>query len=28
MAVKKRKTISKFGFLLSVIGATVGLGGI
>lgn len=28
MEVKKRKTISKFGFLLSVIGATVGLGGI
>lgn len=28
MEGKKRKTISKFGFLLSVIGATVGLGGI
>ncbi|MDQ7983192.1 MAG: sodium-dependent transporter [Spiroplasma sp.] len=28
MAVKKRKTIGKFGFLLSVIGSTVGLGGI
>jgi len=28
MNLKSRKTINKFGFLVSVIGSTVGLGGI